>query len=965
LGLPNLPFVIATTGMVGGPTYSTVELAQLAMANTTTYPDFAGNVSVIDTRITYKGFEFGQPVTNSPANEGFHWNRNAKTYLNIGLAMGDALSILAPGRCPFAPTAVGGPGGVTLTWRNGTETPTNVSILRNGVQIASVPASPASFLDTTAVPSQLNYELIFTMPITACPPLTPKLNGGVTHLKVSPVSTSLVLNWTNNMTYTGIEVRRNGTAISGVLAGNATTFTDTAPLTSGIVTYTVAPTTGTSIPASAQLNLNLKCPVGVIQPFYTNGGINPATGAAWQAGDSYRVAFVTRERTQATSTNIATYNSFVQTVAASSVTFPQLGNGSWKVIGSTATVAARDNTGTNPNNATGLPVFLTDGNTIFARNNDDLWNEANTRLDLDEDGLLVEFDVFNGTQIDGTINADAPLGSTGGSVSNGSTTSDSPEHWLAIFGASTTDLLPVYALSDPLFIINTADTTAPALSSLAPPDNAANVSIGANLVATFNENILKGTGNITVKNLTDNTQTTIAITSPQVTITGAVLTINPTANLTPGKDYAIQIDTTCIDDTGGKSYVGITDDTTWNFSTSSAAASYQPGLWYGTVAGDINTFAINPNTLVTVNLSQTEDDIAENTTEIYSGEIYDADGQISFTEDIDDQTRLYINGVLVLSSDDWNDRKSTANLNLTPGWHEFELRISNGGGGSGPNDSPGFGYDPNGGTNWTHPSDPGNGSLFRSLAADTSAPTTSSLNPADNATGVAVTSNLVATFNEIIVIGTGDITINNLTDNTQTTIALPNAQVTVSGATLTINPTANLLVGKNYAIQIAATAVKDLANNNFPGITNDTTWNFTTIKPYDIWATGAAFNADANGDGLDNGMAWLLGAANPSENAVAKLPKATFDGAKLRLNFRCLKSTMRGGVILKLQSSSDLGISDPWTNHETSVPDADTTTASGVVFDTTEDGGYIHVIADIPESGIRKFARLKAELAEP
>ena len=33
---------------------------------------------------------------------------------------------------------------------------------------------------------------------------------------------------------------------------------------------------------------------------------------------------------------------------------------------------------------------------------------------------------------------------------------------------------------------------------------------------------------------------------------------------------------------------------------------------------------------------------------------------------------------LVLSSDDWTDRVSTGDLNLTPGWHEFELRISNG-----------------------------------------------------------------------------------------------------------------------------------------------------------------------------------------------------------------------------------------------------------------------------------------------
>ncbi len=137
-----------------------------------------------------------------------------------------------------------------------------------------------------------------------------------------------------------------------------------------------------------------------------------------------------------------------------------------------------------------------------------------------------------------------------------------------------------------------------------------------------------------------------------------------------------------------------------------------PGLHYGTVAGNINTTAANPKTSITTSLSETENSIAGNTTEIYTGMIYDADGNISFTEDIDDKVRLYIDDVLRLSSDNWNDRTSTGNLNLTPGYHKFELRISNGSGGSGPRTFPGFGYDPNGGTNWVHPSDPGDGSLF-------------------------------------------------------------------------------------------------------------------------------------------------------------------------------------------------------------------------------------------------------------
>jgi uncharacterized repeat protein (TIGR03806 family) len=143
------------------------------------------------------------------------------------------------------------------------------------------------------------------------------------------------------------------------------------------------------------------------------------------------------------------------------------------------------------------------------------------------------------------------------------------------------------------------------------------------------------------------------------------------------------------------------------------SGSYGAGLLFGTLAGGLNLTDPNPETQITLNLIETEDSIFPQQTEVFSGLIYDADGQISFTEHNDDSTRLLIDGQLVLSSDDWLDRVSTGNLNLTPGWHQFELRLGNNYGGSGPVTSPGFGMDPDGGTAWIHPADPGDGSLFR------------------------------------------------------------------------------------------------------------------------------------------------------------------------------------------------------------------------------------------------------------
>jgi uncharacterized repeat protein (TIGR02543 family) len=139
-----------------------------------------------------------------------------------------------------------------------------------------------------------------------------------------------------------------------------------------------------------------------------------------------------------------------------------------------------------------------------------------------------------------------------------------------------------------------------------------------------------------------------------------------------------------------------------------------PGLYYGTVPGNIDTSTPNPQSQILIDVaSQTENSIATNTTEIYTGRIYDADGQISFTEHIDDKARIWIDGTPVISDDNWRNRTSTPNLNLAPGWHTIEIRISNGTGGSGPNTGVGIGYDPNGGTTWQTLVDPGDGSLLR------------------------------------------------------------------------------------------------------------------------------------------------------------------------------------------------------------------------------------------------------------
>jgi Bacterial Ig-like domain len=114
--------------------------------------------------------------------------------------------------------------------------------------------------------------------------------------------------------------------------------------------------------------------------------------------------------------------------------------------------------------------------------------------------------------------------------------------------------------------------TPPSVANLSPADGSMDVAINSNLTVTFSENIAAGSGQLILKNLTDGTQGSINITDgTQVSITGSTLTINPTSDLLLGRAYAIQIPSGAIVDAFGDAFAGISNDTTWNFTTTATA----------------------------------------------------------------------------------------------------------------------------------------------------------------------------------------------------------------------------------------------------------------------------------------------------------------------------------------------------------------------------------------------------------
>ena len=107
-------------------------------------------------------------------------------------------------------------------------------------------------------------------------------------------------------------------------------------------------------------------------------------------------------------------------------------------------------------------------------------------------------------------------------------------------------------------------------------------------------------------------------------------------------------------------------------------------------------------------------------------------------------------------------------------------------------------------------------------------PGLASSSPADGATGIALDANIILTFTENIQAGTGNITLFK-SDGSSVQVFDVVSDVSISGSTITLNPTADLIANQSYYIQVDATAIEDLSSNAFAGITDNTTLNFAAV----------------------------------------------------------------------------------------------------------------------------------------
>jgi hypothetical protein len=171
-----------------------------------------------------------------------------------------------------------------------------------------------------------------------------------------------------------------------------------------------------------------------------------------------------------------------------------------------------------------------------------------------------------------------------------------------------------------------------------------------------------------------------------------------------------------------------------------------------------------------------------------------------------------------------------------------------------------------------------------------------------------------------------------------------------------LNITGNTYAGgSRYNWEVNGTNV-----NLTPG--NDRVFHLDIGNPtagYADWSGGAAADIDSNGDGVDNGVAWALGAANPNANAIGLLPALdnTTDPTYLRFTFnRSDAANDDPNTAITVQYGSDLV---GWT---TAVDDND-----NVEIEVTPGTPTDAVVVKLKRSTLgvagRIFARLKVVVA--
>ena len=193
-------------------------------------------------------------------------------------------------------------------------------------------------------------------------------------------------------------------------------------------------------------------------------------------GDQFRLVFYSSTKTDATSTSIADYNTFIQNRAEAGHADLDDYIAGFRVVGCTAAVDARDNTATNTNiYGAGVPIYWVNGSKVaddYADFYDGDWDdEANDKDESGADGpdtSLADNLPFTGCNHNGTEAISAgtsqALGRSSVRIGRPNHSGDDNGPIGSLSGYSSTPGRPMYGLSQVFKVLASPETTLSALA---------------------------------------------------------------------------------------------------------------------------------------------------------------------------------------------------------------------------------------------------------------------------------------------------------------------------------------------------------------------------------------------------------------------------------------------------------------------------------------------------------------------
>ena len=348
------------------------------------------------------------------------------------------------------------------------------------------------------------------------------------------------------------------------------------------------------------------------------------------------------------------------------------------------------------------------------------------------------------------------------------------------------------------------DSLAPVVTALQPADDTTGVAVDANFIIDFSETILAGSGNLVLREGNTVLRSIAVGDTSQVAILGSRLTLNPAADLLPGRSYSLTLDAGAVRDAAGNLFAGIGSTSAWNFSTRAAPTADD----YPFDTGTSGVVVVNGN--ASGGSIETVDDADLFRVQLNAGVTYTFTLLRTAGGLPDPLLALFDPAVQEVAVDDDSAGAGNSRIGYTAtasGTHYLAVYDFGSGVGS---------Y------------------TLQASTLDRQGPLLANQVPPDNGLGVATDTALVLGFNEPVLAGTGSIRIHDGNGQVLREIAVGDTSaVSISGNTVTIDPGAVLPTGRSLYVTIDGGAFTDTARNAFAGVFGSTAWNFDTAATAD------------------------------------------------------------------------------------------------------------------------------------